>query len=388
MTRTRWFPVAAVVVVVALVVAVVVVLMREEGTKSGTAYFPQTVDLYPGDDVRMLGVKIGKITAIQPQDDQVRVDFSYDADTPVPARATAAIISPSLVGVRYVQVGPAYKGGPTLSDGAVIPLARTAAPAEWDQIKQQVQRLAADLGPHANADRGALTRLLQTTSANIGDQGPQIRQTLDSLSHAVTTLADGRTDLFATIRNLEVFIAAIKDADGQVARFQSQLAAVSGVLNDNDQYLARALGTLNTQIPVIQKFISDNKDRLTTDVGLLTKVSSNLANNRQALADVLQRVPSAVSNFANMIDENSGSVTAALAPTNARDPAALVCDAAADVAPGGPADPTAANACRTGLGPLLDLARLDTVPVGTTPVTRNGNQPVVPPLSAPARGGH
>ena len=373
MLANRWAKIAAVAVAASLLVTLMVVLVTRGRENTGTAYFPQTVSLYPGDEVRVLGVEVGKITDIQPLNDQVKVDFEYDSNVEVPAAATAAIISPSLVGVRYVQLGPAYNGGPTLADGAVIPIQRTAAPAEWDEVKKQVDDLAAALAPHANQTAGTLTRLLNTTSANLDGQGPAIRDTLSNLSKAVTTLSDGRTDLFATIRNLQVFISAIRDADDQVARFQSQLAQVSGVLADNNQNLARALNTLSTQVPIIQKFLEDNRDRLSGTVGDLNHVVANLSTQRQSLADILQRGPAAVSNFGNMIDDRTGDVTAALAANNVNDPAAFVCDAAAAVAPGGANDPTAANACRTGLGPLLDLARLQNIPIGTNPITRDGS---------------
>lgn len=378
----RWTKVTSIVLVIALLVVLAIALLVRGRENTGTAYFAQTVNLYPGDEVRVLGVQIGEITAIQPERDQVRVDFSYDADTPIPADVAAAIVSPSLVGVRFVQLSPAYEGGATLPGGAVIPIGRTVSPAEWDEVKQQVLDLATALGPHANQTAGALDRLLETTSANLDGQGPAIRQTLGNLSRAVTTLSDGRQDLFATIRNLQVFIAAIQDADAQVARFQSQLARVSNVLDENRENLGRALNTITTELPLIEGFIRDNRERLTTDVQKLTQITSALMTQRQSLADVLQRAPATVSNFSNMVDEHSGSVTVALAPTNLRDPAAFICDAAASAAPGGATSPDAGNACRAGLGPLLDLARTDLSGIGVNPLNRNGTDasgiPILP----------
>ena len=375
----RRYQLGALALVAVLLVVGALVLLNQGGTKRGTAYFDQTVNLYPDDEIRVLGVPVGTITAIAPAGDQVRVDFEYDDEVTIPANATAAIISPSLVGIRFIQLGPGYTGGPEMPDGAVIPIARTASPAEWDRIKREVQDLAAALGPQAQASSGALTRLLDTTDANLGGQGPAIRRTVTDLSRAVSTLSDGRQDLFATIRNLGVLIRAIKDADAQVARFQTQLARVSGVLAENRSNLATALDTVTTKLPVVERFIRDNRSQLVTDVEKLRDVTSNLAANRQGLADVLQRGPVAISNFANIIDENSGSVTAALAATNFRDPAAFFCDAAASAAPGGASDPAAANACRAGLGALLNVARLDVPPITVNPIVSG---------DAPGQGGN
>ena len=58
------------------------------------------------------------------------------------------IVAPNLVAARYVQLTPAYESsGPTMPDGAVIPVERTAVPVEWDEVKAQLTRLATELGP-------------------------------------------------------------------------------------------------------------------------------------------------------------------------------------------------------------------------------------------------
>ena len=55
--------------------------------------------------------------------------------TSVPADAKAVIISPSIVGDRFVQLTPVYKGGRVLADGATPRHQdRTAVPLELDQI--------------------------------------------------------------------------------------------------------------------------------------------------------------------------------------------------------------------------------------------------------------
>ena len=71
----------------------------------------------------------------------------------VPADAKAVIVAQNLVSARYVQLTPAYESGPAMTDGAVIPIERTAVPVEWDEVKEQLTRLATELGPEATACR-------------------------------------------------------------------------------------------------------------------------------------------------------------------------------------------------------------------------------------------
>ena len=82
------------------------------------AYFPSAVGLYPGDDVRVVGVPVGKIDAIEPRASDVKVTMTVRDGVKVPADARALIIAPNLVSARFVQLTPAYTGGQVLADGA------------------------------------------------------------------------------------------------------------------------------------------------------------------------------------------------------------------------------------------------------------------------------
>ena len=112
--------------------------------------FSSTVGLYPGDEVRVVGVPVGKIDSIQPRADDVKVTMSVSDDVRVPAEARAIIVSPNLVAARFIQLTPAYDvatGGPTLADGATIGLDRTGVPVEWDEVKDELTKLSASWDP-------------------------------------------------------------------------------------------------------------------------------------------------------------------------------------------------------------------------------------------------
>ena len=93
-------------------------ILRPAGQYRVTAYFTGTVGLYPGSDVRILGIDVGKIEDITALGDKVRVQMLIDDDYDIPADAEAIVLAPSLVSDRYVQFTPVYDGGPTMEDGA------------------------------------------------------------------------------------------------------------------------------------------------------------------------------------------------------------------------------------------------------------------------------
>src|SRR5258705_8816362 len=139
-TRKRLVAITAVLLAV-LLIAGAFVLVRQAFFRPHTisAYFPTATGVYPGDEVRVSGVKVGKITSIQPEGTQGKMTLTVDRDVPIPADAKAVIVAQNLVGARYVQLAPAYRtSGPTMPDGAVIGVDRTAVPGEGGEVKDHL----------------------------------------------------------------------------------------------------------------------------------------------------------------------------------------------------------------------------------------------------------
>jgi phospholipid/cholesterol/gamma-HCH transport system substrate-binding protein len=302
-------------VVVALVATAVVLATRPD-RKTVSAIFTQTVQLYPDDEVRVLGVKVGLITEVSQVPGGVRVDMEYDADAPIPADAQAGIIAPALLNRRYVQFAPARVSGPRLPDGALLGPDRTAVPVEFDEVKKQLDQLASLLGPDNPRVNAALGRALDTTAANLRGNGANLNGSIRNLSQALGTLADGRDDLFGTVRNLQTLVSALRAADDDVDGFTRELARTSDTLAGSRDDLAKALDTLDSSVRRIGEFVSEHRERLTGDLKDLSRVAGNLADNRQALANLLQVAPTALSDFQNIYDAYSNSIGGALAATN------------------------------------------------------------------------
>jgi virulence factor Mce-like protein len=123
-----------------LLIAIGWTVLRPVGSYRVTAYFTQTVGLYKGSDVRILGIPVGTITDVEPMGDRVRVDMEIDDTYAIPAEAEAVVLAPSLVSDRYVQFAPVYDGGATMKDGATVPLKDTATPVELDSARAKELR--------------------------------------------------------------------------------------------------------------------------------------------------------------------------------------------------------------------------------------------------------
>jgi phospholipid/cholesterol/gamma-HCH transport system substrate-binding protein len=311
-------------VVVALVAAGVVFWPRQAQT-SVSADFTRAVGLYPGSDVRILGVKVGQVDSVTPEGDHVHVTFSYDDKYRVPASAQAAIVAPSLVSDRYVQLLPVYKAGPALAAGARIPMSRTAVPVELDRVSQSLDDLMVALGPDGANKDGALNDLLRTSAANLDGNGDKINGTVHDLSTALSTLSGSRDDLFGTVKNLQSFTSMLATNNGQVRRLNSDLATVATQLSEERENLKATLESLGVAVDEVSGFVSDNRALLKSDLDRAVAVTGTIAKNRQALAQVLENAPVALSNLQNAYHPQTGTLDTRNNAKGLDDPLLLMC---------------------------------------------------------------
>jgi phospholipid/cholesterol/gamma-HCH transport system substrate-binding protein len=246
----------------------------------------------------VLGVKIGQIDKLTVQGTKVRVDISYDGKYKLPSDVKAVLVPPSVVSDRYVQLTPAYTGGPVLPDNATLDLDRTRVPLEFDQIFRNLDQMNRALGPNGANANGALSRLVDVSAKNLAGNGQVLNGALKEFSAAITTLAGGRGDLFATVRQLQRFTTMLAQNDGGVRALNANLQRVGGQLASERQDLGAALANLSTALQLVNSFVSDNRTQLTTGIHKLTKVSSVLSREQEALKEVVDMAPFALVNLA------------------------------------------------------------------------------------------
>jgi phospholipid/cholesterol/gamma-HCH transport system substrate-binding protein len=305
---SRGTHVLAVVVALAVVAALTYALWPDEPRKRLVAHFPRTVGLYEGSDVRVLGVPIGRVERVRPDGRAVEVEMTYEAKYDIPADAKAAVIAPSIVSDRYVQLTPVYRQGPVLEDGAEIALERTAVPVELDRIYSSLDDLAVALGPEGANKDGSLSRLLRVGADNLDGQGKQLHGTIGDLSDATQTLSGSRDDLFATVRQLQKFTSTLAANDAQVREFNTDLAAVADQLAAERGDLQLALDHLATALTEISTFVRDNRGEVRANVDGLTELSKTLVKQQDALREALDVGPVALANLDHAYNAQTGTL--------------------------------------------------------------------------------
>ncbi|MGE0215598.1 MCE family protein [Mycolicibacterium sp.] len=313
---------------VALIGALLFVLRSAPVQKTFlTAYFDNSTGIYPGDDVRILGVPVGKIESIEPQPQRAKITFWVDGKYKVPADAEAVILSPTIVTARFIQLTPVYTTGPALPDGAVIPQERTAVPVEWDDLREQLRKLNATLAPTRPGGVSTLGAFVTTVANNLRGQGPAIRESMIALSQSLSILADRSGDLFGTLENLSILVSALQNSTGLMRQLNGNLAAVTALLADDPGEIGTAVTDLNTAVTDLRGFLAENHDSLGTTFDKLAEVTAALGESSGDLKQTLHLSPNALANVVNIYQPAHSSINGSLAGVNFANPISFICGA-------------------------------------------------------------
>ncbi|MGO4447125.1 MCE family protein [Mycobacterium sp. 2YAF39] len=354
------------VVILAAAITLVATPWGQRATKDTfVAYFANANGLYTGDEVRVLGVAVGTVDAIDPQPNRTKVTFSVDRNVPVPADAKAAILSPSLVSARAIQLVPAYSGGPKLASGDAIPQDRTAVPVEWDDFRQQLEKLTESLQPTTPGGVSPVGEFINTGAANLRGNGETARDTIIKLSQAVSALGDHSTDIFTTVRNLQLLVSALTSSSDLLAAFNTNLADISTVLSNTPNEVADATQGLDGAVTDLRGFVAENREGVGVTVDKLASITTALNDSRGDIKQVLHITPTVFQNFMNIYQPAQSSVTGILAPVNFANTVQFICSAIEAASRQG--FEKSSKLCMQYLAPIIKNRQYNYFPLGVNP---------------------
>jgi phospholipid/cholesterol/gamma-HCH transport system substrate-binding protein len=254
----------------------------------GTGYaaaFRDASGLAPGNEVRVAGVKVGTVDAVDLAGSYVRVKFRVtDRDVRLGDATEATIRIKTVLGQKYLALEPAGTG--RLRPGSQIPLDHTATPLD---VVQAVNGLA-----------GTLEQI---------DTG-QLAQAFTVLSQA---FADTPADVKASLDGLSTLTAAIAARDGELRELLVHAHGVTSVLAQRDEQFQQLLRDGNLLLAEVTARRDAIHNLLVTTDQLATQLSGLVADNRTKLAPALAQLRQVLSTLQRDRDNLSATV-ANLAP--------------------------------------------------------------------------
>ncbi len=357
--------IGSIVVILAIVAGIVGwQLYKKVTTNTVVAEFSQTLALYPGDAVQIMGVRVGSIDKIEPNGDNMRVTFTYASKYKVPADVTASILNPSLVSSRTIQLAPPYTGGPVLKDNALIPEDRTQVPVEFDELRNSIDRILTDLGPTPEQPKGPFGDVIESFSDGLAGKGQEINRTLNSLSDALSTLNQGRGDFFSVVKSLALFVNALYRSDQQFVALNNDLAQFTDAFTNTDNEVATAVRDLDQLLTTTRSFLDENAGVLTNDVNNLAEVTSAILQPEplNGLETGLHAYPNLAANLMNISSPNAGGIVSLPVINNFANPMQFLCSSIQAGSRLGYQE--SAELCAQYLAPILDAIKFNYLPFG------------------------
>jgi phospholipid/cholesterol/gamma-HCH transport system substrate-binding protein len=240
------------VVAVALTWLVYVTLRRDvSGTTTPyAAIFSDVYGLREGDDVRMAGVRVGRVEDIELQGNQANVTFAVQNDQRLFGNTVASVTYQNIVGQRYLQLSLGKEGDiDTLPPRSVIPLERTDPSFDVGTLLNGYEPLFSTLDPSdadnltkgviqsLQGDQSSIASLVGQTSTlteTFAGRDQTLGTTITSLNTVMQNLAKQNTDLDDVITQTHQVVAdfdarrtALVASTGSVARVVRRLSEIS-----------------------------------------------------------------------------------------------------------------------------------------------------------------
>jgi phospholipid/cholesterol/gamma-HCH transport system substrate-binding protein len=271
------------------------------------ADFSEAGGLVANDEVRIAGVRVGKVDSVSLDGDHVKVAFRISTGAQFGTATRAAIKIKTLLGAMYISLEPAGPG--QLAKGAEIPVARTQSPYDVVQAFSGLGRTSEQINTHQLAR--SLTTLADLTrntpkdfrhalagvsalSGNLAARDSQIGTLLQNLRSVSHTLNARDQDIVGLMRDSQVLFKALykrRQAVHNLLRSTSELSVqLTSLVRQSRADLKPALTHLSSVVDLLNKD-SDNIDQSIRLLAPFYRVFANTLGDGPWFDTYIQNIP-------------------------------------------------------------------------------------------------
>ncbi|WP_432827670.1 MCE family protein [Dactylosporangium sp. CA-092794] len=262
------------------------------------AAFHDASGLVPGNEVRVAGVRVGKVTAVAlargAAGPYVRVTFRMDDDGVRLGTTTGATIRiKTVLGQKYLALAPAGPG--RLAEHAEIPLERTAAPFD---VVQAVTGLADTLDA---IDTTQLADAFTTLAQAFADTPASVQASLDGLTRLSRTVSDRDAELRSLLARAHEVSGVLAQRDEEFQKLVTDGDALLAEVSRRKDAIHDLLVGTNALATQLAGVVADNQQQLEPALQQLRGVVAILQRNRDNLEQTIAKMGPFVDAFANVV---------------------------------------------------------------------------------------
>lgn len=238
-----------------------------------TARFTDALDLVPLSAVKLDGVRVGVVTDVRLGDGLVaEAVLQVQEGLKVPADVRARIAQTSLLGEKYVEiVRPVQSAAPPLAQGAVIPLERTGAAVEVEELLSAASALLNGGG------LGHLQTISRELNTALSGRDEQVKGLLRNLDQLLAGIDENKQDIVRALDAMDRLSGTLAAQRDTIGAAIDQLPAGVAALADQQADLTRALTALSDLGRVANRVIDKSQQDLVADLELLDPVLTEIA---------------------------------------------------------------------------------------------------------------
>jgi phospholipid/cholesterol/gamma-HCH transport system substrate-binding protein len=255
------------------------------------AAFSEAGGLKVNDEVRIAGVRVGKVQDIELAGDHVRVTFRVDTDSQFGTQTRAAIKVKTLLGAMFLALEPAGEG--QLPEEAEIPVERTTSPYDVVEAFQglaetseriDTDRLAESLTVLADLTRNTPEEFREALdgvsrlSANVAARDAQINSLLRNLGKVSEILDERDTDIIKLMRDSDVVFQAVVARREAVHHLLVSTSRLSKELTLLVRQSRADLKPALTHLENVVRVLNKNEDNLDNSLRLMAPFYRVFAN--------------------------------------------------------------------------------------------------------------
>ncbi len=267
-----------------------------------TADFRTVAGLEPKADVKMAGVPIGKVEAIELAGDKARVVLRVREEVRIPADSTAAIQSQGLLGEKYIEIIPG-KDAKALPPGGRF--ASTMTPTDLDEVVRKVSAISDDIKKFTESLSGAFGG--EEGKKALSDILRNVRETTDVLRTVVKGNEDRLNRILANVDSLSADLREISAANKEDLRATvANLRSFSETLKKETPGLAKKLEEMSERLSGV---VGENRENLKASIENLRSASAKLDNTLESASRVMGRIERGEGTIGKLVSDNTTAET-------------------------------------------------------------------------------
>ena len=257
-----------------------------------TADFTEAGGLKPDDEVRIAGVKVGKVTDVALDGAQVKVSFKVKGAW-LGDKTSAVIKIKTLLGQKYLALDPV--GGKTLEPGTTIPKERTLAPYD---VLDAFRDLSSTVD---QIDTQQLAKSFDTISQTLAGTPDEVKGALSGLSQLSDTIAKRDGQLAQLLANTKTISQTLADRDAELTKLLNDGNELLDEISQREQAISTLLTGAQQLSVQLQGLVNDNNAQLGPVLKSLDQLTAMLQRNQDSLAAGIARFAPYIRVFTNTV---------------------------------------------------------------------------------------